>query len=368
MGVSKSGERLLVYALGVVLIAILIISIFVVSDPTPFQYTILRILAALSCAGICAFLPGFVTVQIKKSIRAGGAIGVFCIVYFFAPAKLEPVYGLNKNPTTAAPEARPYEEVFGKKSEKNSFLIRDVRDTESNDLRQTFDIHTASPFDQYKDKITNISGSKIITGPGYKVLVPTSLGEKCPKTIFDRAIIAEAVSRYLTTGVKIILVNIVEDPKRVEVESFARQWGFGKEFYFLSGPPSARLSVLKKLRVYYSVDNYDPNNVIDHSTAAYIYGPNGKFMGIIPFHDGDINSSKSFTREILHAILETNPAYINRQMITLEPFQGAAWQLDTAYAASLTLTSDEAVDRAYEAREAKLRASNIELGCRDRRD
>ena len=55
--------------------------------PTDFQYTVFRIILALSAAGVGAVIPGFIEAKIKTILQAGGAIAVFVVVYFFDPAR-----------------------------------------------------------------------------------------------------------------------------------------------------------------------------------------------------------------------------------------------------------------------------------------
>jgi len=88
MGESPTWEKVSIFVFGVVFITLLVgISLFL-PNPTDFQYTTLRIVLALAAAGIAALVPGFIEVQYKQIIRAGGAIAVFVIVYFFSPATL----------------------------------------------------------------------------------------------------------------------------------------------------------------------------------------------------------------------------------------------------------------------------------------
>ncbi|EAR61994.1 hypothetical protein [Neptuniibacter caesariensis] len=85
---KKSTEKLLAYLFGVIfVIAILVIAIFIPS-PKPFQYEVFKIVLAIATAGVAAFIPGFLNVQVGSWVRAGGAIAVFVIVFFFSPAKL----------------------------------------------------------------------------------------------------------------------------------------------------------------------------------------------------------------------------------------------------------------------------------------
>ncbi|WP_114950810.1 hypothetical protein [Sphingosinicella terrae] len=86
--VTKSQERLIAVACGVVFVAaILVIALFIPS-PTAFQYTVFRIVLALAAAGFVSMTPGFIEAQVGNFVRAGGALAVFIIVFFYAPAAL----------------------------------------------------------------------------------------------------------------------------------------------------------------------------------------------------------------------------------------------------------------------------------------
>ena len=85
---EKAGERKLALFFGVIFVAaILAISLFI-PRPTPFQYTIFRIVLALAAGGFVSMTPGFIEAHVGKYVRAGGALAVFVIVYFYAPAAL----------------------------------------------------------------------------------------------------------------------------------------------------------------------------------------------------------------------------------------------------------------------------------------
>lgn len=81
-------ERFAVFVFGVMfLIGLSVLSISL-PNPTLFQYTVFRIILALAAAGVAAFIPGFIQVEVNTWVRAGGAIAVFVMVYFFSPAGL----------------------------------------------------------------------------------------------------------------------------------------------------------------------------------------------------------------------------------------------------------------------------------------
>lgn len=58
----------------------------------PGQFFLLRAVAALSAAGVAAFIPGFINLQLSPAagiaISAGGAIAVFLVVYLLNPPEL----------------------------------------------------------------------------------------------------------------------------------------------------------------------------------------------------------------------------------------------------------------------------------------
>lgn len=81
-------EKVAVFTFGCVFVATLLVVAMFFPAPTPFQYMVFRIVLALAAAGIAAMIPGFINVSAGRAVRAGGAIAVFVIVYFFSPAKL----------------------------------------------------------------------------------------------------------------------------------------------------------------------------------------------------------------------------------------------------------------------------------------
>lgn len=57
-------------------------------EPSPILYVIMRVLLALAAAGFATYLPGMLQVNISDGLKATGALGVFLVVYWFAPAAL----------------------------------------------------------------------------------------------------------------------------------------------------------------------------------------------------------------------------------------------------------------------------------------
>jgi hypothetical protein len=84
----KSTQVYIAFSFGVIFIVALIVLAICFPDPTPFQYMVFRIVLALAAAGAGAIIPGFIEVNVPGWIRAGGAVAVFVIVFFYNPAML----------------------------------------------------------------------------------------------------------------------------------------------------------------------------------------------------------------------------------------------------------------------------------------
>ena len=89
VAVDKSSERKVAVICGVVFVAIILVVAIFIPSPTRFQYNVFRIVLALAAAGFVSMTPGFIEAKVGNVIRAGGALAVFVIVYFYAPAALQ---------------------------------------------------------------------------------------------------------------------------------------------------------------------------------------------------------------------------------------------------------------------------------------
>ena len=85
---AKVSERYIAFVFGVVFVIVLLLLAIKFPNPTPFQYTVFRIVLALAAGGVAAMIPGFLTITVSKWLRAGGALAVFAVVYFYSPAGL----------------------------------------------------------------------------------------------------------------------------------------------------------------------------------------------------------------------------------------------------------------------------------------
>ncbi|MGV8073616.1 MAG: DUF4019 domain-containing protein [Syntrophobacteraceae bacterium] len=85
---DRRWEVIAAFVFGCVFITVILIIALFKPNPTPFEYTVFRIIIALAAAGVGAILPGFMQVRFKNWLRAGGALALFIVVYFFAPVPI----------------------------------------------------------------------------------------------------------------------------------------------------------------------------------------------------------------------------------------------------------------------------------------
>lgn len=95
-------QVIIAFIFGVLFIVAMLVLAIKFPKPTIFQYNIFRVVFALAGAGVAAMTPGFINLEASPSvgllIRAGGALAVFVIIFFFNPAQLKKVsQGEGKN-------------------------------------------------------------------------------------------------------------------------------------------------------------------------------------------------------------------------------------------------------------------------------
>jgi hypothetical protein len=83
-------QAILAFGFGVVFLAALLAIVIFIPTPTDDQMVIFRIVIAVAAGGAAAIIPGFIDLNMSRgsafALRAGGALAVFVIVYFFDPA------------------------------------------------------------------------------------------------------------------------------------------------------------------------------------------------------------------------------------------------------------------------------------------
>ncbi len=85
MGHPERWEKVAAAIFGISFLGLLLILTFKLPNPTPWQMLVLRVALALAAGGIGAVLPGFITVNVRPFIRAGGALALFVVIYAFNP-------------------------------------------------------------------------------------------------------------------------------------------------------------------------------------------------------------------------------------------------------------------------------------------
>jgi len=78
----------LAFGFGVVFVTALLVLAVALPNPTATTFFIFRVVLALSAAGVGAVFPGLLVVNVTKFIRAGGALGLFVLVYLMNPPAL----------------------------------------------------------------------------------------------------------------------------------------------------------------------------------------------------------------------------------------------------------------------------------------
>lgn len=98
---SKKLQTILSFTFGVVFVIALLVIAFFQPQPSSFQYSIFRTVVALAGAGAVAVFPGFIEVKLGNWLRAGGALAVFVVLYFWNPALLASDPNASKEPNPA---------------------------------------------------------------------------------------------------------------------------------------------------------------------------------------------------------------------------------------------------------------------------
>jgi hypothetical protein len=90
-------ETALAFGFGSAALAAVLWLAFRASALTDQQFEILRIVLALAGGGVGAVIPGFLDLNLKSggklALRAGGALAVFVVLYFWSPAHWQPSSG-----------------------------------------------------------------------------------------------------------------------------------------------------------------------------------------------------------------------------------------------------------------------------------
>jgi hypothetical protein len=81
-------EKAVAVVCGVVFVAIMLAVAIFIPSPTASQERVFRIVLALAAAGFVSMTPGFLNVEISSWVKAGGALAVFVLTFFYNPGSL----------------------------------------------------------------------------------------------------------------------------------------------------------------------------------------------------------------------------------------------------------------------------------------
>lgn len=79
------GNKYITLAIGSVLVILSFAFAMFMNNPSQLKIFIIRSTFAVGCAALASFIPGWINVNIKGYVKAGGAIAIILIFYFFNP-------------------------------------------------------------------------------------------------------------------------------------------------------------------------------------------------------------------------------------------------------------------------------------------
>ena len=162
---TKKLQQRLVAAFGIVFVVALLVLALAIPNPTPFQYVVFRVILTLAVAGVAAMLPGFLAVSVPNWLRAGGALAVFVIVYFYNPASLI-VSGIEPDPTERFPIVLVCKTSEGVITDTYSFPFSDIQKNAKHDA-------FASLIAKIPNQKCSQTGSSIFRMRDEKLVLPT---------------------------------------------------------------------------------------------------------------------------------------------------------------------------------------------------
>ncbi|EIY4993520.1 hypothetical protein ML021_003096 [Klebsiella quasipneumoniae] len=78
-------NKYITLGIGAVLVILSFAFAMLMDNPSQFKIFIIRSTFAVGCAALASFVPGWINVNVKGYIKAGGAIAIILIFYFFNP-------------------------------------------------------------------------------------------------------------------------------------------------------------------------------------------------------------------------------------------------------------------------------------------
>lgn len=130
--------------------------------PSSFQLFVFRVVLALAAGGVAAMLPGFLTITLPPFLRAGGAIAVFAVIYFYNPATLT-AKGIETSAQdvfeTPIRDEEAFVEYYWKHAEIKFHFPRDGWGITVDSISPSTGIMTLEHFDDKDEQIQILVGS-----------------------------------------------------------------------------------------------------------------------------------------------------------------------------------------------------------------
>jgi hypothetical protein len=195
-------DKILAFVFGVIFVIIMLIVAVFDRQPSPLGIVIYRVVLALAAAGIGAVVPGMIVVNVSAIIRAGGALALFVIVYWFKPA------GLVAGPRNSASEPRTKTDGIHETSREQLEQITTSQKTKLFESMERFkSLHGES-----KDKVFKpiaIKRTIMIEPPNAGLIVNESLINLSDKDQFEltRHVTTDAPTAKKTLGIKACVVR-----------------------------------------------------------------------------------------------------------------------------------------------------------------
>jgi hypothetical protein len=116
-------ERWFAFAFGVIFSSVLLYLGAVQTNPTPLQIKIDVTILALAAAGVGAILPGSLHVSYRGYLRAGGALGLFALVFLSEPAIGKGVAHFVEPSVSARPAVESFLAAIDSKDARASWVL-----------------------------------------------------------------------------------------------------------------------------------------------------------------------------------------------------------------------------------------------------
>lgn len=355
---KRQSERLIAFTCGMVMVAVIFVTALFVRDPTAFQYVVFRIILSLAAAGFTIFVPAFLEVQIGSIARGTGALAVFLIIYFFSPAALpRPVPDDQAVTHRLTPAERRYfyNKILGR--ERPTILSANIEIP-----RKLVD---------GTDRLTGDTLANIMAHDTVKVVIPTYVDNKCPGSFFEAILLSEALSRYLSKPVDLVMLNMFSDPTSKDFARFEQKWNPPKPWYFISGSEAELQSIARSFAFIFQKNEIgDGKYSYDHSTMGYIFVPEQTTLYTFFGVDRQFDPTKAkadmqkVLAPVLAYILERSPYLLDRSLLSRDTLAARFSLTSPAHAAEPGIPSlNNQLESVLAARLMKVNADKTDLSC-----